>query len=483
MSLRTRLLLSYALVIFVCVAIMGVALLFLLRDAPVQKRLITARLTLEAAAINRLLRTPLQNDSPPDQLVRRLQNISDRTAARLLVIDEQSGQILADTENKLVKQNLYSLGPPQRLNNTLTGEFDETGTHWLYSTRQFNDLRNTLEVVAAQPFEITPALNDPIFRALLQPLAVALVLAFAVSIVLAILVTRSVVKPLQHVARGAQQIAAGNYDQSVPLEGTREVKELAGDFNRMAQQVRSTQQTQRDFLANVSHELKTPLTSIQGFAQAIQDGAADDSASIRKSATIIYDEATRMNRMVGELLDLARIESGQIVMRREPVQLDQLLQSVIERLALRARDGGVALTTDIAAGLPVIAGDGDRLAQVFTNLIDNALKHTASGGKVSVAARVVNEASTVKRSKPLGGVEITVADNGFGIPPEELSRIFERFYQVDKSRVKSKAGSLGLGLAIVKEIVTAHGGTIHAESIVGLGTKFVVWLPIERAKA
>jgi signal transduction histidine kinase len=483
MSLRTRLLLSYALVIFVCVALMGAALLFLLRDAPVQKRLVTARLTLEAAAINRLLRTPLQNNVAPEQIIRRLQNVGDRTDSRIFLIDEQSGQILADTDNKLAGQNLFSLGAPLRLNNTLTGEFNEDNTHWLYSTRQALDQRSTLEVVAALPFETTPAFSDPIFRALLQPLLIALVLAFAVSIVLAILVTRSVVRPVQHVARAAQKITAGDYDQSVPIEGSREFKELASDFNQMAQQVRGTQQIQRDFLANVSHELKTPLTSIQGFAQAIQDGAAGDSTSIRKSATIIYDEATRMNRMVGELLDLARIETGQIVMRHESVQLDQLLQNVSERLALRAQQGGVALYADIAAGLPAIAGDGDRLAQVFSNLIDNALKHTPSGGKVTVAARLLSGSSAVKRGKPLSGVEISVADTGVGIPPEDLTHIFERFYQVDKSRVKSRPGSLGLGLAIVKEIVTAHGGTIHAESIVGLGTKFVVWLPVERAKA
>ncbi len=483
MSLRARLLFSYALVIFVCVAIMGVALLFLLRDAPVQKRLITARLTLEAATINRLLRPPLQSDIAPEQIARRLQNIGDRTNSRILLIDEQSGQILADTENTLTNQNLFALGAPQRVNSTVTGEFNEGGTHWLYSTRQILDRRYTREVVAALPFEATPAFSDPIFRALLQPLLIALVLAFAVSIVLAILVTRSVVRPMQHVAQAAQKIAAGDYDQAVPVEGPREVKELASDFNQMAQQVRSTQQIQRDFLANVSHELKTPLTSIQGFAQAIQDGAAGDSASIRKSATIIYDEATRMNRMVGELLDLARIESGQIVMRRESVQLGQLLQNVVERLALRAHEGGVALSAEIAAGLPTISGDGDRLAQVFSNLIDNALKHTPSGGKVTVAARLLSGSAAVKRGKPIGGVEVTVADTGSGIPPEDLSRIFERFYQIDKSRARTKEGSLGLGLAIVKEIVTAHGGTIHAESIVGLGTKFVVWLPIERAKA
>jgi signal transduction histidine kinase len=284
------------------------------------------------------------------------------------------------------------------------------------------------------------------------------------------------------VAQAAQKIAAGEYDQAVPVEGPAEFKEVAVDFNHMAEKVRGAQQSQRDLVANVSHELKTPLTSIQGFAQAIQDGAASDPAAIRKSATIIYDEATRMNRMVGELLDLARIESGQIVMRSERVALDQVLRSVIEKMLLRAQASGVTLQTEIADGLPVIVGNGDRLAQVFSNLIDNALKHTPGGGKVTVTARSISGSSAVKRGKPLSGMEVTVVDTGSGIPPEDLLRIFERFYQVDKSRAKSKAGSLGLGLAIVKEIIIAHGGTIHAESVVGLGTRFVVWLPVEREK-
>jgi signal transduction histidine kinase len=284
------------------------------------------------------------------------------------------------------------------------------------------------------------------------------------------------------VAQAAQQIAAGDYDQTVPVEGSTEFKEVAVNFNQMAQQVRATQHSQRDFLANVTHELKTPLTSIQGFAQAIQDGAASEPEAVRKSAAIIHDEAARMNRLVMDLLELARIESGQIVMRREPVQVDLVLRSVIDRLVLRAQSSGVALQTEIAPDMPAIVGDGDRLAQVFSNLIDNALKHTPSGGKIAITARSISGSSAVKRGKALEAVEITVADTGSSIPPEDLARIFERFYQIDKSRARSKEGSLGLGLAIVKEIVTAHGGTIHAESIMGLGTKFVVWLPHAHTK-
>jgi signal transduction histidine kinase len=246
----------------------------------------------------------------------------------------------------------------------------------------------------------------------------------------------------------------------------------------MAEQVKASQQSQRDFLANVSHDLKTPLTSIQGFAQAITDGAANGPESVRRSAGIIRDEAQRMSRMVTELLDLARIESGQIVMRREAVHLSAVLGDCVDKLALRAQQSGIKLEVQVPNDLPVITGDGDRLAQVFTNLLDNALKHTQAGGKITVAARPLTGSSIVRRGKTWpAAVEVSVGDTGSGIPPEDLSRIFERFYQVDKSRQRS--GGLGLGLAIVKQIVEAHYGAIHAESVVGLGSRFVVTLPLE----
>jgi len=484
MSLRTRLLLSYALVILVCVAIICVALLFLLREAPTQKRLVTGRLSLEAGVIQRLIRTPLQNNVSPEQIVRRLQAVDNRTDSRILLIDGQSGEVLGDTSGSLTGRSLFEANRPQRFNNTLTGEFDADGEHWLYSTGSLLNRRDQIEIVAAVPYEITSPWRDPVFRELMQPLAIAMVLALAVSIVLAVIVTRSVTRPLQHVAQAAQKITAGDYNQTVPLEGPTEFKEVAVNFNQMSQTVRDTQQSQRDFLANVTHELKTPLTSIQGFAQAIQEGAASEPEVVRKSAAIIYDEAARMNRLVMDLLELARIESGQIVLRHEAVSIDTVLRSVLDRLAPRVQHSGVEVQTEIAAGLPAVVGDGDRLSQAFSNLIDNALKHTPSGGKVVVAARAIGESAAAKRGtlRAIEGVEISVADTGPGIPAEDLPRIFERFYQIDKSRARSKEGSLGLGLAIVKEIVTAHGGTLHVESIVGLGTKLVVWLPLEKPR-
>jgi signal transduction histidine kinase len=482
MSLRTRLLLSYLLVIVTCIAVIALALLLLLRDAPVQRRLLTARLTIEAGVVQRLLRLPLQNGVPPDQLMRRIQNSGANLNGRVLLINEQTGEILADSDNQLTGRNLFRLGATDRLNNTLVGEFQLDGVRWLWSSRQGIDRAiSTPEVVAAAEYDPTPSFSDPVFRELLQPMLIAGLLALIISIGLAALITRSVTRPMQHVARAAQKITAGDFNQTVPVEGSAEVKEMAGNFNRMAQTVRAAQQSQRDLLANVTHELKTPLTSIQGFAQAIRDGAAGEPAAVRRSASIIYDEAARMNRLVGELLDLARIESGQIVMRREPVPIDQVLRGVLERMALRAQQGEVALIDDVPDSLPAITGDGDRLAQVFGNLLDNALKHTPPGGKVTLSARLLSRSPAAKTGKLApAGIEISVVDTGPGIPQEDLPRLFERFYQVDKSRARSGGSSLGLGLSIVKEIVNAHDGSIRVESVVGLGTRFVVTLPLER---
>jgi two-component system phosphate regulon sensor histidine kinase PhoR len=229
----------------------------------------------------------------------------------------------------------------------------------------------------------------------------------------------------------------------------------------------------RDFVANVSHELKTPLTSIRGFADAIVDGTARGQAEQGRAAGVIRDEALRMTRMVEQLLDLSRIESGQVAMARNPVQVEPLLRACVEQLSPVAQEKGVLLACDCPP-VPPLPGDGDRLAQVVTNLLDNALQHTPAGGKVTATAQVVAESSAPGAPR---FVEVAVTDTGEGIPADELERVFERFYQVDKSRARTRAGA-GLGLAISRGIVEAHGGRIWAESVVGLGTRFVVRLPL-----
>ncbi|HUW97058.1 MAG TPA: ATP-binding protein [Anaerolineae bacterium] len=301
------------------------------------------------------------------------------------------------------------------------------------------------------------------------------VVALLVSAGVAFLIARSIAKPLRRITTATEEIARGNYEEQLDITSPEEIRRLATSFNAMAREVEASRQAQRDFVANVSHDLKTPLTSIQGFSQAILDGTAASEESLLRAAQVIHEEADRMTRLVDDLLDLARIEAGQVVMAREPVALPSLLRDCAEKMALRAQQADVRLEVH-SEGEPVVAGDRDRLAQVISNLLDNALKHTPSGGRITLTARPL-VVETVKRGEPpVSLAEVAVSDTGDGIPPEDLSRIFERFYRGDKSRGKSGRGA-GLGLAIVREIVQAHGGKIGAESVLGLGTRITLTLP------
>ena len=217
----------------------------------------------------------------------------------------------------------------------------------------------------------------------------------------------------------------------------------------------------------VSHELKTPLTSIQGYSQALLDGTANEAATQARAAVIIHEETGRMRRLVDELLELARLESGQVHLAREPVDMADLVRDCAARFSALAEKSGCTLEAEVPPTL-LIMGDSDRLSQVLGNLVDNALRHSRDakdGGRVTLSGECRNE-----------WVLCSVTDNGPGIPAVELSRIFERFYQVEKSRVRRGRGA-GLGLAIAREIVEGHGGRIAAESVEGLGTRLTMELP------
>jgi signal transduction histidine kinase len=302
-----------------------------------------------------------------------------------------------------------------------------------------------------------------IWADLAKPFLWAGLAGLAVSILIAVVLARSVYVPIRRVTNAAEEIARGNYEQQVPVAGPKEVKGLATSFNQMSKQVKHSQQMLRDFVADVSHELRSPLTSIKGFAQAMVDGTAKGKEAQLKAATVIEDESKRMMRLVEELLEFSRLESGQITMVKEPVDLKELLHQCYEIFLMHAEEKGVNLKKDIVP-LPTIIGDIDRLEQVFSNLLDNALKHTPSGGDINIIARHPNP----------NFAEISITDTGPGIPAEQMRHVFERFYRADPSAGKAGAG---LGLAIARQIVLAHRGDIMAKSTLGKGTEFVVRLP------
>ncbi|MFZ5916241.1 MAG: sensor histidine kinase [Chloroflexota bacterium] len=479
-SLGSRLIVSYIVVILVCLLVLIVAVLVGVSRS-VQEKLLLPRLESGLTTLQPYVSALLERGETPQSVLERVDQRQKRQGSslldRLIFVDSRR-QVVADSAGQWVGQQLDV--SPEGAAVSPGGEASGVtilpdGQEYLYAAVPLND-SDPKQLVLATVSQLRPwyqVLRQPAIRGERNALVglglrVGL-LAFAVSVLLALVIARSIARPLQRVALAAEELAQGNYDLHLDITSPDEVRRLAASFNTMARAVRVSQQAQRDFVANVSHELKTPLTSIQGFSQAILDGTADDADAIRQAVGVIYDEAGRMARMVEQLLDLARIEAGQIVMAREPVALEALLQGCVEKLSPQASQGRVTLHSDLTH-LPVqgrVSGDGDRLAQVFIILLDNAIKHTPPEGRVSVVAQAV----------PGSLAAVSVIDTGPGIPAEELMRIFERFYQVDKSRARKKGGT-GLGLAIAREIVIAHGGEIVAESVVGVGTKFTVKLPL-----
>jgi two-component system phosphate regulon sensor histidine kinase PhoR len=230
-------------------------------------------------------------------------------------------------------------------------------------------------------------------------------------------------------------------------------------------ELRRLERVRQDFVANVSHEFRTPLTAIQGFSETLLSGALEDPANRRRFVEIIRDHAARLARLTEDLLELSRIEAGELKLEFQPVSVRQLVDSCVETASLKAGTKQLGLDVAVPEGLPAVRGDANRLQEVLQNLLDNAVQYTPSGGKIEVAAANSN-----------GQIVFTVTDTGIGIPQAEQSRIFERFYRVDAARSR-EAGGTGLGLSIARHIVEAHGGRIWVESTVGEGSRFHFSIP------
>ena len=230
-------------------------------------------------------------------------------------------------------------------------------------------------------------------------------------------------------------------------------------------ELRRLEKVRRDFVANVSHELRTPVSTIRGYAETLLEGALEDKAHAREFLRIIYDDAGRLTKLINDLLDLSRAESGKTKLALEECALEAVIDRVLAGMNKEAGKNSIALKKDIPPRLPRIRIDEAAIAQVLFNLVENAVKYNKAGGSVTVGAR------ETPRS-----IEVSVSDTGIGIPQEDIPRIFERVYRVDKARSRDLGGT-GLGLSIVKHIIQAHGGDITVESKPGAGSTFRFTLP------
>jgi two-component system phosphate regulon sensor histidine kinase PhoR len=234
----------------------------------------------------------------------------------------------------------------------------------------------------------------------------------------------------------------------------------------------AAERMRRDFIANVSHELKTPLTALSGFIETLRGAARDDAAARERFLQIMDREAGRMRRLVDDLLSLSRVEGEERVRPTGRIELGPLLSSVVAALRPQAEERAVGVELDVPAGVPAVAGDADQLTQVFTNLLENALKYGASGGHVIVSVADMGRDPALRASV----IRVDVTDHGEGFDPVHIPRLTERFYRIDGHRSRAEGGT-GLGLAIVKHIVGRHRGRLAIESAPGKGARFSVILP------
>lgn len=311
-------------------------------------------------------------------------------------------------------------------------------------------------LVVAVPAEDVTAAWEQLFPR--QAVAGGLALVFAVLI--SSLVADRITRPLRQMTHASEAIAKGNYDQRIEVTGDDEVAQLARAFNDMASEVGRSQRATRQLIANMTHDLKTPLTSIQGFSQAIVDGLVEDPSEYRNLGAVIHDEAEHMNALVNDLLYLSRIDAGELALTLEDVDLDTLVAATARRLRYQSDSAGVEVRLALDSG--TVRADGRRLEQVFSNLLDNAIRFAPERSEVLLRSYMAGAFAVVE-----------VHNGGDPIPREALPHVFDRFFQGDPSR---RRGHQGLGLAIVHDLVQAHAGAVTVQSAEGSGTTFTVRL-------
>jgi two-component system sensor histidine kinase BaeS len=321
-------------------------------------------------------------------------------------------------------------------------------------------------VYLGQPLrDVAAVLSDLRWRLLLAA-AVALPLSALVGLALA----RTIAQPVRALTAAAARLADGDFDYPLHPTGQDELGQLGRTFIVMRDRLQAVERMRAQFVSDVSHELRTPLTAVKGSVETLRGGAVDDPMARERFLASIESETDRLIRLVNDLLTLSRADAQALTLRRRPVDLRAVARSTVEKLTPRLIAKGLHLTVELPDTPLTTSADPDRVAQVLVNLLDNALKHTPAGGKVTIAGYGLKveggRAEPLTSSPPLpdgGWAILSVADTGEGIPTADLPHVFERFYRADRSRSRERGGS-GLGLSIAKALVEAHGGHIWLES-------------------
>ncbi len=362
---------------------------------------------------------------------------------RRVVLTSSSGTVVADSQGELVGKQYQSAVPAKPL--VPRGGGTPVGTLYIL------------------PNEADPTSAARLNKAINLFLILGGVLAIIVAVVVTIFMSRRILKPVRALTVATRQLAQGDFSHRVQFKDKGEMGELAQTFNSMAESLDRYEMLRRNMVADIAHELRTPVSHIRGQLEAIGDGLIQPDA---KTFSSIYEESLLLGRLIDDLQELSLAEAGKLSLYRQTTDIVQLIQKTVDAVRAVATTRGIVLTIDLSGELPLCDIDSQRIGQVLHNLLDNALTHTPRGGAITVAATHVNKF-----------VEVSVIDTGEGIPPADLPNVFERFYRVDKSRARATGGS-GLGLTIAKRLVEAHGGKVGVQSELGKSSRFFFTVPI-----
>lgn len=482
-SLRTRLFMSHLAVVLLVFLLTTVVAFVPIRQT--ENRLEVQRLETLAAPLAYETGIIQRRQPSSDVLVNEILDAEARRTRSRLVLFDRQGQVIHDTESgaPLSASFLNFLRSPMSklvsFDSTLEAVGRVSGT---VSTLSVGVHQNQRIVLASVPYTnnlvlalLSPARTFPLTRTLILPLGLAAAVGLLGAVIATAFLSRSIARPISRLTEAADAVAGGDLRHRVPNEGSDEVGHLVHSFNGMVERLQATAESQRRLLANVAHELRTPLTSIQGYAQGLRDGIFSTKEEQAEALETIGEESERVNYLVVQVLQLARLESGQAEPHPTVVELEPVIGRILRRHRVEAENAGIEMVGEVDDNRPVLA-DEALLDQAIDNLVRNALEHTPSGGRIRIAAApAFAPASGATRYR------IRVSDTGSGIPPEQIPHIFDRFYRVD-TRVSSGTG-FGLGLAIVREIVVGHGGQVGVESQPGQGTTFIIDLPFDASLA
>jgi signal transduction histidine kinase len=500
-SIRTRLTFSHLAVIVVAMGLSGFLLLSFLdryfTQAMEENLVAQARITAQALIPGAMAVGPPAESQPSvsntlrqqrvDNIVLQTQNVappagdlplgdldlayltdaslelSAQLDTRIRILDAQ-GVVLVDSAQE--EQGTSLVGDPL-IAQALAGRYATRTGQVEWETTMQVALPVTVEERMVGVVYLSQPLRD--VAAVLRDLRIrwwlSMVVALCLSGVVGLLLSRAISRPVRRLTAAAGAVAQGQLDQQVPARSRGELGRLSRAFNEMTARLRAARQMQVDFVANVSHELRTPLTSVKGLVETLRDGAVDDPKVRDRFLETVESETNRLIRLVNDLLLLSRVDSEALDLKREPVDLGQLIQATVEQFASQAEGRGLTLQVEANPVAPLAWADPDRITQVLLNLLDNAVKYSKPGGAVTVGVDGGQQ-----------GVRLWVRDEGIGIPAEDLAHIGERFYRVDKARSRAQGGS-GLGLAIAHALVQAHGGQLCFESQEGEGTTVTFTLP------